>query len=482
MRVLFVTSEVTPLIKTGGLADVSAALPSALRRLGDDVRVLLPGYTQVLTSLDSFRIEVFFSGIVGFPDCRLLASTLPNGVFLWVIDCPELFQRDGGIYQDGKGEDWVDNPLRFGLLSKVAAILGGKESPVDWRPDVVHCNDWQAGLTPAYLHFAPGGAPTVITIHNLAFQGVFSPQTVEELALPAASFQPYGLEYCGNMSFLKAGLFYANHITTVSPTYAREIQSDALGFGLQGLLRNRSGRLTGILNGIDDVEWNPATDPALVQAYDAKSLAGKAANKRELQNRLGLHANADTPLFGVVSRFTYQKGLDVVLEIAPQLIAAHAQLVLLGSGDAAMQSAALALADQYPGQVAVIVGFDEGLSHLIEAGADIFLMPSRFEPCGLNQMYSQRYGTPPIVHATGGLADSVIDCNKATLEQGSATGFVFNEMTPQALLDCIRRALAAYHDKKIWSALSLNGMKKDFGWHSSALKYREIYLSLDERE
>ncbi|TAJ78717.1 MAG: glycogen synthase GlgA [Gallionellaceae bacterium] len=478
MRVLFVTSEVAPLIKTGGLADVSAALPLALRRLGDDVRVLVPGYPQVLTALESFKIEAFFTGIAGFPDARLFASTLPDGVPLWVIDCPELFQRDGGIYQDGNGNDWPDNALRFGLLSKVAAILGGQGSPLDWKPEIVHCNDWQTGLTPAYMHFSPGSAPCVMTVHNLAFQGVFPPQAISELDIPAESFQPHGVEYYGNFSFLKAGLYYANHITTVSPTYAEEIKTDALGFGFQGLLGARSSSLTGILNGINDSEWNPANDPALACGYEAGNMAGKAANKRELQMQMGLTVDPKMPLFGLVGRFTHQKGLDVVLEIAPQLVASPAQLVLLGSGDATMQSDALALARQYPGQIAAVVGFDENLSHLIEAGADIFLMPSRFEPCGLNQMYSQRYGTPPIVHATGGLVDSVVDCNAATLAQGAATGFVFNNMTAPDLLRCVQRALAVYRDKKSWPALQLNGMNRDFGWQKSAAKYREIYASL----
>lgn len=477
MRVLFVTSEVAPLIKTGGLADVSAALPSALRRLGDDVRVLVPGYSQVLKALDSFKIEIFFSAIDGFPDARLLASTLPDGGPLWVLDCPELFQREGGIYQDKTGTDWPDNALRFGMLSKVAAILGGADSPSEWKPEIVHCNDWQSGLTPAYMHFSPGGAPCVMTIHNLAFQGIFPAQTVTELGLPEGSFHPHGAEFYGNLSFLKAGLYYANHVTTVSPSYAEEIQTDALGFGLQGLLRNRNKSLTGILNGIDDGEWNPATDPALAQNYDINSMQGKLANKLELQKRMGLKIDPDVPLLALVSRFTFQKGLDLVLEIASQLITFPAQLVLLGSGDLTMQSNAQAIARRYPGQVATVVGFDEALSHLIEAGADLFLMPSRFEPCGLNQMYSQRYGTPPIVHSTGGLIDSVTDCNKVSLANNQASGFIFNKMTPHDLLICVQRALSVYHDKKTWTKVQLNGMNKDFGWKTSAAKYHEIYQS-----
>lgn len=478
MRVLFVTSEVAPLIKTGGLADVSAALPAALCRLGDDVRVLLPGYSQVLSQLPSCKVEATLSGIEGFPEARLLSSVLPDGVPLLVIECAPLFQREGGIYQDAQGVDWADNALRFGLLSKVAAILGGEASPLKWRPEVVHCNDWQSGLTPAYMHFSPKGAPCVMTVHNLAFQGVFPAAIRGTLGLPPESFQLHGVEFYGNLSFLKAGLYYANHITTVSPTYADEIQTEALGFGLQGLLQSRSDTLTGILNGIDEKEWNPATDAALAQTYTLKKMAGKSANKRELQKQMGLQLAPETPLFGLVSRFTHQKGVDVVLEIAPRLLASGVQLVMLGSGDAEMQAAALLLAREYPGQLAIRIGFDEKLSHLIEAGADIFLMPSRFEPCGLNQMYSQRYGTPPVVHATGGLVDSVTDCDNDSLLRGDATGFVFHDMTASSLLDCAQRAVSCYQDKGKWSMLQSNGMAKDFSWLYSAAKYHEIYESL----
>lgn len=478
MRILFVTSEIAPLIKTGGLADVSAALPAALHGMGVDVRVLLPGYAQVLKALPVLQVVAHFAGLPGFPEAALLQGTLPNGVPLWVIDCPEMYQRGGGAYQDEHGIDWSDNAERFGLLSKIAAMLGSADSPLDWRPDVVHCNDWQAGLTPAYLHFAKNPAPCVMTVHNLAFQGIFPPQLVTQLGLPAECFQIHGVEFYGSLSFLKAGLYYANHITTVSPSYAEEIQSAALGFGMQGLLADRRRDLTGILNGIDSGEWNPATDPELVQRYDADHMDGKSANKREVQNRMGLQVDPGIPLFGLVGRFAHQKGLDVVLEIAPQLIAMPAQLVLLGSGDAGMQRTALELLHHYSGQIGVYVGFDEGLSHLIEAGADIFLMPSRFEPCGLNQMYSQRYGTPPVVHATGGLIDSVVDCNDATLAQGTASGFVFDGMDGPGLLAAAQRAVAAYHDQNMWRAVQRNGMNRNFGWDSSAAAYLRIYTQL----
>lgn len=482
MRVLFVTSEIAPLIKTGGLADVSAALPAALHGIGVDVRVLLPGYPQVLKALPQLQFATRFAGGPNFPEVSLLSGILPNGVPLWLLDCPEMYSRGGGPYQDEQGVDWIDNAQRFGLLSRVAAVLSSAETPLEWKPDVVHCNDWQAGLTPAYLHFSPAAAPSVMSVHNLAFQGVFPPQLVAELGLPQECMQINGVEYYGSLSFLKAGLYYADHITTVSPSYAEEIQTEALGFGMQGLLTQRRKDLSGILNGVDPHEWNPAADPNIAAPYAVKKLQGKDVNKRELQKRMGLHIDPAIPLFGLVSRFTQQKGLDMVLEIAPHLVAMPAQLVLLGTGDAAMQRTALELSHQYSGQISTYVGFDEGLSHLVEAGADIFLMPSRFEPCGLNQMYSQRYGTPPVVHATGGLIDSVVDCNEATLANGTASGFVFGNGTGTlGLLAAAQRAAVAYRDKKIWRALQSNGMSRDFGWDKSAAAYRDIYERLKRR-
>ena len=478
MRVLFATSEVVPLIKTGGLADVSAALPATLRAMNVDVRLLLPGYQQVFDALADFQLVADFPALADFPSARLLTGALPDGIPLWVIECPELYQRRGDPYQDENGRDWPDNALRFGLLSKIAALLASDDTPLNWKPDVVHCNDWQTGLTPAYLHHAKHPAPSVMTVHNLAFQGLFPASTVAELALPAACFQPDGVEFHGQLSFMKAGLYYANHLTTVSPSYAKEIQTEELGFGLQGLLAHRRKNLTGILNGIDTAEWNPATDPNLVQHYSASNLKGKSANKTALQKRMGLQPDPDTPLIGMVGRITHQKGLDVVLEIAVQLIALPAQLVLLGSGDEKMQQAALALAQKHPGQISACVDFDEGLAHLIEAGADIFLMPSRFEPCGLNQLYSQRYGTPPVVHATGGLIDSVVDCNKTSLANGDASGFVLKHLNAANLLATAQRAVASYHDKKIWHKLQLNCMNKELGWDQSAAAYHAIYSRL----
>jgi len=479
LRILFATPECAPIVKTGGLGDVSAALPAAACALGLDARILLPGYAQVLAQLPRRREIARFAAIANFPEARLLEDQTPSGVPLLVLDCPALYDRAGGPYQDEAGKDWADNALRFGLLSRIAALLGNSDSPLAWRPQVVHCNEWQTGLAPAYLHYAGDTrAATLLTIHNLAFQGIFEPQWVAALGLPADCFTPDGVEYYGKLSFLKAGLQLADAITTVSPTYAQEIQTDALGFGLQGLLATRGDRLFGILNGIDTRLWNPATDALIHCRYDADTLAAKAGNKRELQRRLGLADAPAVPLFGVVSRLTEQKGLDWLLEITPQLLTLPGQLVLLGSGAPQLEQGFRDLARSHPRAVSATIGFDETLAHLIEAGADAFLMPSRFEPCGINQMYSQRYGTPPVVRATGGLVDTVIDCSAATLADGSAGGFVFDEASAIALLAAVRRAADTWQDRANWRTLQRNGMAKDFSWHASAKRYAAIYAQL----
>ena len=471
LKVLFVTPEIHPLIKTGGLADVSGALPAALRELGVETRVLVPGYPKVLAGAKNKRLRHTFHDLPEADEVRLLSASLPgSGVPLLIIDCPLLYQRDGGPYQNPSNIDWPDNAQRFALLSRIGAILGSDASPHSFRPDIVHCNDWQSALVPAFLHFMPGNkAATVMTIHNLAFKGIFPPHVVAEVGLPPSCFSIEGVEFYGSFSFLKAGLYYADHIATVSPTYALEIQQKALGFGMQGLLSKRSNSLTGIVNGIDTSDWNPATDPHLVQGYDARHMAGKTANKLALQEKMGLKRDPDIPLLGMISRITQQKGVDLLLEIAPLLLQENVQIVLLGTGETVLENGFRNLAHAHPAKVGVTIGFDEGLSHLIEAGADLFLMPSRFEPCGLNQMYSQRYGTPPIVHATGGLTDTVED---------GLTGFVFEPMTAEAFLSSIRRALAVYRDKQAWQAIQCNGMTRDFSWKKSAEDYLALYKSM----
>jgi starch synthase len=482
LRILFATSECAPLVKTGGLGDVSAAFPAALKTLGLDARILLPGYRPVLAQLPDCREVARFAATADFPAARLLQGQTPPGVPLLALDCPELYERAGGPYQNEAGSDWTDNALRFGLLSRVAALLGSADSPLRWQPDVVHCNDWQTGLAPAYLRYAAGArAATLQTIHNLAYQGIFEPQFVAALGLPPECFTPDGVEYYGKLSFLKSGLQFADAITTVSPTYALEIQSEPLGFGLQELLAERRDCLSGILNGIDTGLWNPATDPLIAGRYDADTLAAKAVNKSALQRRLGLAPTPAMPLFAVVSRLTAQKGLDWLLAIAPQVLALPAQLAILGGGEPQLERSFRALAHSHTGQVSTTIGFDEALAHLIEAGADAFLMPSRFEPCGMNQMYSQRYGTPPITRATGGLVDTVVDCSATTLADGSASGFVFHDASAGALLAAVERAAGTWRDKASWRALQRNGMARDFGWETSARHYAAIYARLAKK-
>ncbi|MXS86007.1 glycogen synthase GlgA [Nitrosomonas sp. HPC101] len=483
-RVLFVTPEVFPLCKTGGLGDVSAALPGALRELKTDVRLLVPGYPSVLSGIKHKRKLAECNLLPYFPPATLFSSRLQVNesvsVPLYVIHCPELYQRPGGIYLDEDGKDWPDNAQRFGLLSKMGALLASDASPLAWVPDIVHCNDWQSGLTPAYLHFHSGKkAASLMALHNLAFQGKFPSDQVAKLGLPAESFSVEGVEYYGNLSFLKAGIYYADHISTVSPGYAREIQHEPLGFGLQGLLAKRSDDITGIINGIDTAVWNPATDPYIVKKYSSRTfLSAKKVNKLVLQREMGLEENGTIPLFAGISRLSYQKGYDILLQAASALTNFPAQLVLLGKGDPSLEEQLILLAQTDPARIAVRIDYDEALSHRITAGADCFLMPSRFEPCGLNQMYSQHYGTPPVVHATGGLMDTVVDLTPETLARKSASGFHFHEMTTSAFMEAIGRAVNAYCDAGLWKKLQRSGMQKDFSWQASASAYQSIYSLL----
>ena len=478
MKVLFATSEAHPLAKTGGLADVSGALPAALRALGTDVRVLMPGYPAALDKTKKLA-RLFRLDLPGHGETTLLQGTFPDsGVPVYFIEHAGYYAR-AGLYQDKSGQDWPDNAMRFGLLSRAAALLASTQSPLDFRPDVLHCNDWQTGLAPAYLHFHQSRpTPSVFTIHNLAYQGVFPPDTLPRLGLPQESFSINGVEYYGNLSFLKAGLFYARHLTTVSPTYAREIQTEAFGMGMQGLLAGRSRDLTGILNGIDTREWNPLSDPHLPARYGAANFTGKAACKRALRSELNLAQLPQTPLLGMVSRLTHQKGTDVVLEAVPQLLELGVQFAVLGGGDAVLEARWRALAAAYPERIAVAIGYNEALAHRIEAGADIFLMPSRFEPCGLNQMYSQRYGTPPLVHKVGGLADTVVHASPENLANGTATGFVIERLDSGTLVAALRDASALYRKRTAWKKLMQNGMKRDFAWSGSARHYQDVYKKI----
>ena len=483
LRVLFVTPECAPLAQVGGLGDVSAALPAALRKMDIDVRILLPGYPDVLACADHTRPLAEFAVFNPALRTRLLGTKLANGVPLIVVDHPLLYRRGGGPYQDERGDDWADNATRFALLSRVAAVLGSAANPVRWQPHVVHLNDWPAALASAYLHYTPRAhAPSIVTVHNLAFQGNFEPDDMTRLDLPPDSYSPDGLEFHGRLSFLKAGLFYADAITTVSPTYAREIQTAEHGAGLHGLLSQRRGALHGILNGIDTSEWDPATDRNLPSHYGRETLENKRQVKSALRARLGLTATSDAaPLLGVVARLTHQKGADLLIAAAPEL-ARIAPLAVLGAGQREHEEALRSLAAQYPGRIAVTIGFDNALAHLIEAGSDMFLMPSRFEPCGLNQMYSLRYGTPPVAHATGGLIDTIVDCTPQTLAAGTATGFLFDEPSAAALTGAVRRAVAAYRAPETWLRLQRNGMTQDFSWAAPARQYAALYQAVARKQ
>jgi starch synthase len=487
LRVLFATAECAPLVKTGGLGDVSAALPVALRQRGVDVRVLLPGYRPVLDALRSRpnRSARPFTFLAHAGESRLIEAELPGGVPLIVLDHPSLYDRPGGPYQDEGRADWPDNPLRFGLLSKAAAVLAGDAGPFGWKPEVVHCNDWHSAMCPAYLKLSGSAGSfcaSVMTVHNLAHQGLCGSDWLGRIELPPEGFTPDGFEFHGWVSFLKAGLQFADAITTVSPTYAREIQTDEGGVGLGGVLRGRHAALAGILNGIDTGEWNPAQDPLIARRYDRDALDSKRANTTALRAEFGLEDRPAVPLFAVVSRLVEQKGIDLVADIAPRLAALPGQLVMLGEGDSGLERRLAALAASHPGQIAVQIGFDTALAHRIEAGADAFLMPSRFEPCGMNQMYSQRYGTLPVVRRTGGLADTVVDCTRQTLADGSATGFVFDDPAAEALYAACERAFRLFcDDPAAWRKLQVAAMTRDFSWDASASRYEQLYGALTQR-
>jgi starch synthase len=479
MRVLSVASELFPLLKTGGLADVAGALPGALAPFGVDMRPLLPAYPAVLEKVGAGREVAELAALPGGPG--RLRAVEHDGRVLYLLDAPQLFDRPGNPYVDATGADWPDNGLRFAALAWAAARTGRGGDP-EWQPAVVHCHDWQAGLAPAYLRLGDAGAgaspKTVMTVHNLAFQGQFPPALLAELDLPGTAFRTDGLEYYGSLGFLKAGLYYADKLTTVSPTYALEIQTSGQGMGLDGLLRARAADLLGIVNGIDEDVWNPATDPFLPVAYDAAGLERKAGNKRALQERLGLVVDDAAFLCSVVSRLSHQKGMDLLLEALPVLLAGGGQLALLGSGEPGLEAAFRAAAERHAGQVACVFGYDEPLSHLLQGGADAILVPSRFEPCGLTQLYGLRYGTLPIVARTGGLADTVIDASHAALAAGVANGLQFAPVTAEALGFALRRALELFRAPDRWRAMQAFAMRQPVGWQASAERYADLYRAL----
>lgn len=489
MKVLFASSEVWMLLKTGGLGDVTYSLPHALQKQGADVRLVLPAYREILQKLGRFSILGWlnFSLAGQQREVRVLEAHHPQFAMpLWLVDYQASFDRAGNPYTHADGYDWADNAERFTLFAKAVAMLGIDRLNLDWRPDVVHSNDWQTGMVSAFLDQEPDRPRRVFTIHNMAYGGHYSHDEFQRLQLPHQWWSTEGMEFYGGFSMLKAGLIYSDAIIAVSPTYANEICTAAFGYGMEGVLASRRYKLFGILNGIDTDVWNPEIDNLIPYHFSAKRRnPGKQRNKQALLESYGVEVNNDmmeAPLLGMVSRLVEQKGVDMVVEAIPHILASSdARFVLIGTGHVYFETRLRQLSEQYPDRIFVTIGYDEGKAHLLEAGSDLFLMPSRFEPCGLNQMYSLRYGTLPIVHRTGGLADTVIDAKinqHHELEPSihhQANGFVFDMSDTARLISTIHRALAVFDNKNVWHQLQRNAMHQDFGWERSAQAYLQVY-------
>jgi starch synthase len=480
MRVLQVAAEVFPLVKTGGLADVVGALPQALIQSGAEVRLVVPGLPAIADAVLHQKTVCELGAVFGAARVRLRLGQLPfSHVPVYVIDCPYLYRRDGSPYQTPDGGEWGDNLQRFALLGWVAAHLAAGELDPDWVPQIVHAHDWHAGMACAYIAaHPPTRARSVFTIHNLAFQGLFAQADYGLLGLPARMLVSHGLEFHGQLSFMKAGLKYAQRITTVSPTYAAEIATPEFGNGLDGVIRGRASHVSGILNGVDQAVWNPQTDSGLAARYSATAPDGKVLCRHALQMELGLAVQHDAPLFGVVSRLTAQKGLDLVLAALPSLVRRGGQLALQGTGDPMLEAAFAAAAIAHPGRVAVRIGYDEGLAHRLIAGADAILVPSRFEPCGLTQLYGLRYGSLPVVRRVGGLADTVVDANAQNLEADLATGFSFDAASAAALDQTLQRVIDMFRQPRLWRQLMQRAMAQDHSWQGAARKYLALYSDL----
>jgi starch synthase len=472
MRVLAVASEAVPLVKTGGLADVVGALPAALLAHGVQTTTLLPGYPAVMAALGAARSARALPDLFGGPARLVRGQAL--GLDVIAVDAPHLFARPGNPYQTEDGNPWGDNALRFAALGAAASLVA-TEGLRGQKFDLVHAHDWQGGLACAYLRFAARQVPSVFTIHNMAFQGQFPAAIFPRLGLPPAAFATAGLEYFGGVGFLKAGLWFADRITTVSPTYAAEIRTPAAGMGLDGLLRGRADALSGILNGLDTDAWNPATDPHLAARFDATDVTPRRQNRLAVQQALGLAPDPAAPLLGFVGRMTWQKGIDLILEALPALFAAGAQLALLGNGDAELEHRVRGAAAANPGQVGALVGFDEALARRIYGGADALLVPSRFEPCGLAQLCALRYGAPPVVARVGGLADTVVDANDMARAAGWGTGFTFAPPVPELLGAAMLRAAALYREGAPWRRIQANALATDVSWQRSAAQYAALF-------
>ena len=477
LKVLSVASEVAPLVKTGGLADVAGALPAALAPFDVEITTMLPGYTGVLKALRRAREVHKWDRLLGEP-ARLLAAKVAGHPF-FILDAPRYYARDGSAYADGSGNDWGDNWRRFAALARAAAdVAGGALESKSF--DLLHAHDWQTGLAPAYLRFSPyeGRAPpSVMTVHNMAFQGFFPAATFRGLELPKSAWAIEGVESYGGVGFLKAGLQLSDLVTTVSPSYAAEIALPEFGMGLEGLVASRGADVVGILNGIDTREWAPETDGSLIANYSVKSISKRGTNKRALEHEFGLDPD-DGPLFIVVSRLTWQKGMDVLPEVLDHLVGNGGRLALLGSGDPAIERELRAGAARHPGRIGVRFGYDEQLSHRMQGGGDAILVPSRFEPCGLTQMYGLAYGCVPVVARTGGLADTIVDANVAALAEGSATGVQFTGVHYHGLATAISRTVALYRNRRVWRTIQRNGMTADFSWSQSGKAYADLYRRL----
>lgn len=473
MKILSAASELYPLVKTGGLADVTGALPAALASQGVAVTSLLPGYPAVMAALEKPALFHHYDDLFGGP-ARLMRGTA-HGLDIIAIDAPHLFDRPGNPYLGKDGQDWPDNAQRFAALGKAAADVAHGINP-RYRADLLHCHDWQAAMGAVYTHFL-GGPKSVVTVHNIAFQGQFPASVFALLGLPAQAFAIDGVEYYGNVGYLKGGLATADAITTVSPTYAQEICTPEYGMGLDGLLRARRHALRGIVNGIDTDVWNPASDARIPATYTAKTLQKRVANKRALEARFKLEPG-DGLIHGVVSRLTWQKGMDIFAASLDALVATGARLALLGTGETAIENAIFEASMRHKGRIGIIVGYDEDLSHLVQAGADTILVPSRFEPCGLTQLYGLRYGCVPVVARTGGLNDTVIDANDAGLQASVATGFQFAPVDEATLEHALARAAECFADQKLWRGLQKRGMDQDVSWERSAAAYAQLYRNL----
>ena len=468
MRVLFATPEMSDFVQTGGLAAVSAALPRALRTFAE-VRIVVPGYPEVLRRLQPLEKVAACDAGAGLPACDVLRSATRDGLIVYVVQCAELYQREGGIYGDGTGADWPDNDVRFARFSLAAAALAAGKLDKGWSADLVHANDWQSSLIAAYLQWNGWRIPSLLTIHNLAYQGLFGHESLGRINAPDSAFHIDGLEFYGKVSFLKAGLSYSSHLTTVSETYAREITTSEHGCGLEGLLQKRAQarQLTGILNGIDE-SWDPAACPDLVQPFASGSWEEKRKNANHLRKEFGL-AVGRGPLFGLVARLVHQKGVDLVLAAAETIIRAGGQIIVTGKGDPSFEQGLLEARNRRPDAIAVAIRFDSGEARRIFAGSDFTMMPSRFEPCGLSQMYAQRFGSLPIGRRTGGLAETIAD---------GKTGFLFPDASPESFLSGIVRAFATYGSKKSLNRMRETAMAQSFSWNKSATSYNAIYRDL----